>query len=188
MIKRCGWAQSELAIEYHDREWGVPLHDDRKLFELLCLEGAQAGLSWEVVLKKRAAYRRAFADFDPHSVVCFDAATLAALLEDAGLIRNRLKLASVVENARALLRLQAEFGSFDTWLWRLVENKPRVNRPLTPAEIPARTELSDTLSKALRGHGFKFVGSTICYAFMQASGMVNDHLVSCFRFAQLTGK
>ncbi|HLH76517.1 MAG TPA: DNA-3-methyladenine glycosylase I [Candidatus Binataceae bacterium] len=185
MIQRCEWAQSELAIAYHDREWGVPLHDDRALFELLCLEGAQAGLSWEVVLKKRVAYRRAFANFDPLAVARFDDAALAGLLQDPGLIRNRLKLASVVENARALIRLQAECGSFDIWLWRFVENRPRVNRHRTPAEVPARTELSDKLSKALRARGFKFVGSTICYAFMQASGMVNDHLVSCFRFPQL---
>lgn len=186
MIKRCGWAQSELAIEYHDREWGVPLHDDRQLFELLCLEGAQAGLSWEVVLRKRAAYRRAFVEFDPVAVARFDAATLAGLLRDPGLIRNRLKLAAVVENARALIRLQAECGSFEAWLWRFVENQPQIGRRRSAAEVPARTELSDALSKELRGRGFKFVGPTICYAFMQASGMVNDHLVSCFRFAQLT--
>jgi DNA-3-methyladenine glycosylase I len=167
---------------YHDEEWGVPVHDDRILFEFLCLEGAQAGLSWETVLKKRANYRAAFAGFDPEAVAAFDHRALERLLRDPGLIRNRLKLESAVGNARALLRVREEFGAFHTYVWRFVDGKPVVNARRTMREIPAHTPLSDALSKDLRKRGFNFVGSTICYAFMQAVGMVNDHLVSCFRY------
>jgi len=182
---RCGWARSELSIAYHDSEWGVALHDDRALFEFLCLEGAQAGLSWETVLRKRAAYRIAFDGFDPATVARFDTARVTALMADRGIIRNRLKLESAIANARAMLAVAAEFGSFDNYLWRFVDGQPLVGARGGVGEIPARTPLSDTLSKDLRARGFKFVGSTICYAFMQAVGMVNDHLVSCFRYAQL---
>src|SRR5579885_128013 len=182
MPRRCGWAGGELMTRYHDEEWGVPVHDDRILFEFLCLEGAQAGLSWETVLKKRANYRAAFAGFDPEAVAAFDHRALERLLRDPGLIRNRLKLESAVGNARALLRVREEFGAFHTYVWRFVDGKPVVNALRTMREIPAHTPLSDALSKDLRKRGFNFVGSTICYAFMQAVGMVNDHLVSCFRY------
>jgi DNA-3-methyladenine glycosylase I len=182
---RCFWAKSELAVAYHDLEWGVPQHDDRALFELLCLEGAQAGLSWETVLRKRDAYRVAFANFEPAAVARFDAAKLAALMGDSGIIRNRLKIAAAAENARACLAVAEEFGSFDKYLWRFVDGRPLVEPRRSVSEIPARSPLSDRLSKDLRGRGFKFVGSTICYSFMQAVGMVNDHLVSCFRYREL---
>lgn len=182
MKQRCTWAgSSELMIDYHDKEWGVPVHDDRQLFELLTLEGAQAGLSWSTILNKRENYRRAFAGFDPRKVARFDGRKIAALMNDAGIVRNRLKIESTVSNARAVLAVQAEFGSFDRYLWRFVDGKPCKNRPRTHHQIPASTPLSDILSKDLKKRGFRFVGTTICYAFMQASGMVNDHLTTCFR-------
>ena len=182
---RCGWAGSDLMIRYHDEEWGVPVHDDRTLFEFLCLEGAQAGLSWETVLKKRAHYRAAFANFDPATVSAFNRGKLDALLQDAGLIRNRLKIESAVGNAKALLKVQSEFGAFDTYIWRFVDGKPVINARRTMKDIPAQTPASEAMSKDLRRRGFNFVGVTICYAFMQAVGMVNDHLLSCFRYREL---
>ena len=179
--RRCAWARTPLGIAYHDSEWGVPVHDDRVLFEFLTLEGAQAGLSWETILKKRDAYRDAFAGFDPAIVARFTAARLDRLLRNPGIVRNRLKIQSTVGNARAFLAVQDEFGSFDAYAWRFVGGKPRVNRWKTHREIPARTAESDAFSRDLSRRGFKFVGSTICYAFMQAVGMVNDHTVDCFR-------
>jgi DNA-3-methyladenine glycosylase I len=166
---------------YHDREWGVPLHDDRRLFEFLILEGAQAGLSWSTILNKRAAYRRAFARFEARAVARFTAARQRALLRDVGIVRNRAKIAAAVDNARAFLAVQREHGSFDAYVWRFVGGRPRQNRWRTPAEVPAVSDVADTLSRDLRARGFRFVGPTICYAFMQATGMVNDHLVGCFR-------
>ncbi|HEX3176732.1 MAG TPA: DNA-3-methyladenine glycosylase I [Methylomirabilota bacterium] len=166
---------------YHDREWGVPLHDDRRLFEFLILEGAQAGLSWSTILNKRAAYRRAFARFEVRAVARFTAARQRALLRDVGIVRNRAKIAAAVDNARAFLAVQREHGSFDAYVWRFVGGRPRQNRWRTPAEVPAVSDVADTLSRDLRARGFRFVGPTICYAFMQATGMVNDHLVGCFR-------
>jgi DNA-3-methyladenine glycosylase I len=184
---RCPWAGIDpLYVTYHDQEWGVPLHSDRELFELLILEGAQAGLSWITILRKRAAYRAAFDDFDPRTVAGYDEAKMAALLGNAGIVRNRLKVRSAVTNARAMLRVQEEFGSFDRYLWRFVDGKPLQNKRLSMEDVPARSTESDALSKDLVKREFKFVGSTICYAFMQASGMVNDHLVSCFRRRQVT--
>jgi DNA-3-methyladenine glycosylase I len=180
-MNRCDWARSEAMIAYHDAEWGVPKHDDRVLFEFLILEGAQAGLSWETILRKRAAYRAAFAEFDPQAVAKFGARDVRRLMADEGIVRNRLKIESSARNARAFLEVQQEFGSFDTYVWRFVDGKPLRNRPRTMADIPARTEVSDAMSKDLKRRGFNFVGSTICYAFMQAVGMVDDHLVSCFR-------
>src|SRR5436190_24186712 len=179
---RCSWARTPLSIAYHDREWGVPVHDDRVLFEFLTLEGAQAGLSWETILKKREAYRRAFEDFDPERVARFTARRIERLLKDPGIVRNRLKITSTVGNAKAFLAVQDECGSFDAYLWRLVEGSPRVNRRRTLQQIPPRTADSDALSRDLLRRGFKFVGSTVCYAFMQAVGVVNDHAVSCFRY------
>jgi DNA-3-methyladenine glycosylase I len=182
-MKRCAWAKSELAVRYHDEEWGRPVHDDRVLFEFLVLEGAQAGLSWETILKKRERYREVFAGFDPAKVARFSAARVEKLLQDPGIVRNRLKVESAVSNAREFLAVQREFGSFDGYVWRFVdptgEGKPRVNAWRSMGEVPARTAESDAMSKALKKHGFRFVGSTICYAFMQAVGMVNDHVVSC---------
>ncbi len=172
-------------VRYHDEEWGVPLHDDRALFEFLCLEGAQAGLSWETVLRKRANYRAAFAGFNPVEVSAFKPRKLKALLKDPGLIRNRLKIESAVRNAQAFLGVQAEFGSFDAYIWRFVAGSPIVNLRRTMKDVPAQTPESDAMSKDLRKRGFSFVGSTICYAFMQAVGMVNDHLVTCFRYEEL---
>jgi len=166
---------------YHDREWGVPVHDDRKLFEMLILEGAQAGLSWRTILTKRENYRRAFARFDPKRVARFTAADVARLMKDAGIVRNRLKIAGTVRNAKAVLTIQKEFGSFDAFVWRFVKGKPIVNRRRSRAALPGRTAQSDAMSAALKKAGFTFVGSTICYAFMQAVGMVDDHLVTCFR-------
>src|SRR6266852_377022 len=177
---RCHWAKSELAIAYHDREWGVPLHDDHKLFEFLILEGAQAGLSWETILNKRENYRAAFDDFDPKKVARYDRRKLARLLKNPGIVRNRLKIASAVRNAQSLLRVQKEFGSFDRYIWQFVDGRPRVN-PWKSRQLPASTAESDAMSKDLKKRGFNFVGSTICYAFMQAVGMVNDHAVQCFR-------
>ena len=185
-IDRCDWARSDLMIGYHDTEWGVPRHDDRVLFEFLILEGAQAGLSWETILRKREAYRSAFDDFDPASVARFDARRVRKLLANDGIVRNRLKIASAVRNARAFLEVQREFGSFDAYLWQFVGGTPLQNRRRAMGEVPARTEQSDAMSKDLRRRGFNFVGSTICYAMMQAIGMVNDHLVTCFRHADLS--
>jgi DNA-3-methyladenine glycosylase I len=185
-MQRCAWPSAPLDVEYHDREWGVPVHDDRVLFEFLTLEGAQAGLSWSTILKKRANYRRAFADFDPARVARFTAARAERLLKDPGIVRNRLKVRSTIENARAFLRVQKEFGSFDRYLWQFVGGAPRINRRKTLRDIPSRTPESDALSKDLLKRGFRFVGSTICYAFMQAVGMVNDHTVDCYRYRELS--
>ena len=180
---RCPWGTSDpLYVSYHDDEWGVPLHDDRRLFEMLVLEGAQAGLSWLTVLKKRAGYRRAFSRFDPKRVARFDAAKVGQLLGNPAIIRNRLKIESAVRNASAVLTTQDEFGTFDAYIWQFVHGTPRQNRWTRMAQVPARTAGSDAMSKDLKRRGFTFVGSTICYAFMQATGMVNDHLVDCFRY------
>jgi DNA-3-methyladenine glycosylase I len=179
--QRCAWAKSDLMIAYHDTEWGVPQHDDRVLFEFLILEGAQAGLSWETILKKRENYRRAFDKFDPQKIARYDARKVARLLADEGIIRNKLKIASTIANAKAFLTVQKEFGSFDAYLWRFVGDKPKLNAFKTQAQVPARTPESDALSKDLKQRGFNFVGSTICYAMMQATGLVNDHLTTCFR-------
>jgi DNA-3-methyladenine glycosylase I len=181
-ITRCNWAVSDLMIDYHDTEWGVPQHEDAVLFEFLILEGAQAGLSWETILKKRDAYRTAFDHFDPAKVARYDARRIAKLMSDSGIVRNRLKIASAVANAKAFLAVQKEFGSFDAYLWAFVGGKPIRNRFKAMKDVPARTAESDALSKDLRKRGFNFVGSTICYAFMQAVGMVNDHLTTCFRY------
>jgi DNA-3-methyladenine glycosylase I len=180
-ITRCPWARSELAVRYHDEEWGVPVHDDGKLFEFLILEGAQAGLSWETILNKRENYRAAFDGFDAQLVARYDRQRIAQLLKNPGIVRNRLKVASAVRNAQALLRVQEEFGSFDQYLWQFVNGRQRVNLWKSHTRVPARTAESDAMSKALKKRGFNFVGSTICYAFMQAVGMVNDHLAQCFR-------
>jgi DNA-3-methyladenine glycosylase I len=178
---RCSWATTPLSIAYHDREWGIPVHDDLVLFEFITLEGAQAGLSWETILKKRDAYREAFADFDPARVARFTPARVEKLLQDPGIVRNRLKVESTVTNAKAFLAVQREFGSFDRYLWDVVAGAPIVNRPRTMKDVPARTPESDALSKDLSKRGFRFVGSTICYAFMQAVGLVDDHTIDCFR-------
>ena len=182
---RCGWAQSPIYEAYHDTEWGVPLHDDRLLFEFLILEGAQAGLSWLTILRKRDAYRKAFRGFDPQTVARFGAREVARLMADAGIVRNRLKIASAIANAQAFLRVQEEFGSFDAYIWRFVDGKPRQNDWKTMKDVPAVTKESDAMSKDLKHRGFKFVGSTICYAHMQATGMVNDHIIPCFRHQQV---
>jgi DNA-3-methyladenine glycosylase I len=183
---RCGWAAgSEIECEYHDTEWGVPLHDDRALFEFLCLEGAQAGLSWRTVLAKRAAYRRAFADFDIARCARLTDRRIEILLADPGIIRNRLKIVSVRGNAQAALQAIDEFGSLDAFLWSFVDGRPIRNQRRTRADVPAATALSDRMSKELRRRGFRFVGSTICYAFMQATGMVNDHQLACFRYKEI---
>jgi len=184
-VVRCQWARDALSIDYHDREWGVPLHDDRALFEFLILEGAQAGLSWSTILKKRPAYRAAFHRFDPRKVARYNEANIAALLANPGIVRNRLKVAAAVRNARAFLAVQKEFGSFDRYVWQFVGGQPRQNRWRRPGDVPARTAESDAMSKDLVKRGFTFVGSTICYAFMQAVGMVNDHAVACFRYKEL---
>jgi DNA-3-methyladenine glycosylase I len=184
---RCAWAGTDpLYRSYHDREWGVPLHDDRRLFELLCLEGAQAGLAWITILRKRAGYRRAFDRFEPRTVAGYGAAKVRSLLADPGIVRNRLKVQGAVRNARAFLALRAELGSFDRFLWGFVDGQPRQNAWRSLKEVPARTPESDALSRALRQRGFTFVGSTICYAFMQAAGLVNDHTVDCFRHSEVT--
>ncbi len=181
-VHRCTWVSDDpLSIAYHDDEWGVPVHDDRKLFEMLVLEGAQAGLSWMTILRKRAGYRRAFDDFDAEKIARYDARRVARLLLDEGIVRNRLKVESTIGNARALRELKRAHGSLDARVWSFVDGVPRVNLPRTIAEIPARTPQSDALSKALIGHGFRFVGSTIVYAFMQACGLVDDHERRCFR-------
>lgn len=181
-MKRCAWAATPLSIAYHDREWGVPVHDDRVLFEFIVLEGAQAGLSWETILKKREGYRRAFAGFDPARVARFTAARRRRLLADEGIVRNRLKIDSTVTNAAAFLAIQRESGSFDRWLWEFVGGRPLTNRWRRGQRLPARTALSDALSRELKRRGFRFVGTTICYAFMQAVGIVNDHATDCFRY------
>ena len=188
-LVRCHWASgSELTICYHDEEWGVPAHDDRKLFEFLILEGAQAGLSWNTILNKRENYRTAFDQFDPQRVAAYDRRKMQRLLKDPGIVRNRLKIDSAVANAKAFLRVQEEFGSFDRYVWRFVGGKPRVNSWMSARQVPARTAESDAMSKDLKARGFNFVGSTICYAFMQAVGMVNDHLVGCFRYEAVGGR
>jgi DNA-3-methyladenine glycosylase I len=184
--RRCAWAQTPLSIAYHDEEWGVPVHDDRLLFEFLILEGAQAGLSWETILKKRQAYRDAFLGFDPARVARFTPARIRRLLTNPGIVRNRLKIESAVRNARAFLAVQEEFGGFDHYVWQFVGGRPRVNQWRSPRQVPARTPDSDALSRDLAKRGFNFVGSTICYAFMQAVGLVDDHMVDCFRHARAT--
>jgi DNA-3-methyladenine glycosylase I len=187
MKRRCAWAGTDpLYVAYHDREWGVPLHDDRKLFEMLILEGAQAGLSWITVLRKRESFREAFDRFDPSKVAGFDQERVRELLNNPGIIRNRLKIHAAVQNAQAFLNIAEKFGSFDRYLWQFVEGRPLQNRWGRGQDIPARTGESDALSKDLKKRGFKFVGSTICYAFMQAVGMVNDHLTTCFRHAEIS--
>jgi DNA-3-methyladenine glycosylase I len=185
---RCGWVRSEMMQAYHDLEWGVPQHDDRVLFEFLILEGAQAGLSWETILKKREAYRKAFARFDPKKVAKFDASDEKRLLADEGIVRNRLKISSSISNAKAFLDVQREFGSFDAYVWQFVGGKPIRNAFKSLKGVPAKTPESDAMSKDLAKRGFRFVGSTICYAFMQAVGMVNDHEVGCFRYKQVPRK
>ena len=183
---RCGWAKGEQYIRYHDEEWGVPVHDDRTLFEFLILEGAQAGLSWSTILNKRENYRRAFDGFDPQIVATYQAKKIGALLADAGIVRNKLKITAAVENAKAFLRVQEEFGTFSRYIWQFVGDKPRINKWRSLKQVPARTPESDAMGKDLQRRGFKFVGSTICYAFMQAVGMVNDHVVDCVRYKPLS--
>jgi DNA-3-methyladenine glycosylase I len=181
--KRCPWATSDpLYILYHDREWGVPVHDDRKLFEMLILEGAQAGLSWITILKKRENYRKAFDNFDADKIVGYDGKKIRELMNNEGIVRNRLKIEAAIRNAEAFLAVRKEFGSFDKYIWQFVGGKPKINRWKSLGQIPAKTAESDAMSKDLKKRGFKFVGSTVCYAFMQATGMVNDHLVECFRY------
>jgi DNA-3-methyladenine glycosylase I len=182
---RCAWASGELSIRYHDEEWGVPVHDDRRLFEFLILEGAQAGLSWVTILHKRENYRKAFDRFDPECVARYDRRKIQKLLRDPGIVRNQLKVRSAVGNAKAFLQAQKEFGTFDRYLWQFVGGKPRVNSRKSRQQLPASTPESDAMSQDLKQRGFKFVGSTICYAFMQATGMVNDHVVDCFRYKAL---
>jgi DNA-3-methyladenine glycosylase I len=184
-VIRCGWARTEPNITYHDTEWGVPLHDDQRLFEFLILEGAQAGLSWETILKKRDAYRKAFDDFDPARVARYTAKKVERLMADAGIVRNRLKIESSVSNARAFLAVQKEAGSFDAYIWQFVGGTPRVNTVRKAGDVLASTPQSDAMSKDLKKRGFRFVGTTICYAFMQATGMVNDHAVECFRYREV---
>jgi len=181
-VRRCHWAANEWNIPYHDEEWGVPVHDDRVLFEFLILEGAQAGLSWDTILRKRARYREVFDNFDPQRVACYDSKKVRELLKDPGIIRNRLKIAATIGNALAFLDVQKEFGSFDAYIWKFVGGKPKQNNCTRHKKVPARTRESDAMSKDLQKRGFRFVGSTICYAFMQAVGMVNDHLTDCFRY------
>jgi DNA-3-methyladenine glycosylase I len=182
---RCTWASNELSIAYHDKEWGVPVHDDLVLFEFLVLEGAQAGLSWDTILKKRENYREAFDGFDPNRIARYNPSKLATLMKNPGIVRNRLKIASVAENAKAFQRVRQEFGSFDRYIWPLVGGTPHVNSWQPSQRLPASTPQSDAMSRELKKRGFTFVGSTICYAFMQAVGMVNDHTVDCFRYSQV---
>jgi DNA-3-methyladenine glycosylase I len=182
---RCGWPSSPISIAYHDREWGVPLKDDRKLFEFLVLDAAQAGLSWEIILRKREGFRAAFDNFDPEKIARYDDKKIKKLLADPGIIRNRLKIESAIGNAKAFLAVQKEFGSFARYIWQFVEGKPKINARRSLKDIPATSPESDAMSKALKKRGFRFVGSTICYAFMQAAGMVNDHAIDCFRHAEL---
>ena len=187
-MQRCAWPRTELDIEYHDREWGVPEHDDRALFELLTLEGAQAGLSWSTILKKRDAYRDAFSNFEVARVARFTSARIEKLLLNPGIVRNRLKIESTLSNARAFLKVADQEGSFDSYIWRFVGGKPLQPRRRGHGDIPAMTPESDAMSADLRRRGFRFVGSTICYAFMQATGMVNDHIIDCFRYPELSGE
>jgi DNA-3-methyladenine glycosylase I len=186
MTNRCEWCGNDpLYVKYHDHEWGIPVHDDRRLFEFLILEGAQAGLSWLTILKKRENYRKAFHGFDPQKIATYSAADIQRLLSDCGIVRNRLKIESTIRNAIGVLEIMDEFGSFDAFIWRYVDYQPKQNAWRSLDELPASTELSDTISKDLKKRGFKFVGATICYAFMQAVGMVNDHVVGCFRLAEV---
>jgi DNA-3-methyladenine glycosylase I len=182
---RCDWARNELAIQYHDAEWGVPAHDDRKLFEFLILEGAQAGLSWDTILRKRENYRAAFDDFDYEKIALYDEAKCAELLQNEGIIRNRLKIASAIQNAQSFLKVRQEFDSFDKYIWNFVDGKPVKNAFENLKQVPAKTDISDAISKDLKKRGFNFVGSTIMYAFMQACGLTNDHLTSCFRYGEV---
>ena len=184
-MNRCAWARNELSIRYHDEEWGVPVHDDRTLFEFLILEGAQAGLSWDTILRKREHYRQVFDNFDAKRVARYDARKVKQLLADPGIVRNRLKIAAAIQNAKSFLTVQKEFGSFDAYLWQFTGGKPKQNARRSLKEVPARTPESDALSKDLLKRGFKFVGSTICYAMMQAVGMVNDHTTDCFRYKEI---
>jgi len=186
-MKRCAWATNEFNIPYHDQEWGVPVHEDRLLFEFLVLEGAQAGLSWDTILRKRTRYREVFDNFDPALVAHYGKRKVDALLGDAGIVRNRLKIAAAIGNAQAFLKVAGEFGTFDAYIWQFIGGRPRVNACRTLKDLPARTAESDAMNKDLKRRGFRFVGSTICYAFMQAVGMVNDHAVDCFRYAELGG-
>lgn len=186
MTERCGWAKNDLAIHYHDTEWGVPLHDDRGLFEFLILEGAQAGLSWDTILRKRESYREAFDNFDAAKVARYSDARMAKLLQNEGIVRNRLKIASAVANAKAFLKVQGEFGSFDAYIWSFVGGKPIDGKRKVLSDVPAKTDISDAISKDLKKRGFNFVGSTIMYAFMQATGLVNDHVGTCFRYKQVS--
>lgn len=185
-LPRCTWASSDLNIKYHDKEWGKPVHDDRVWFEFLILEGAQAGLSWDTILQKRERYRQVFYGFDPVKVTRIGKKKVRTLLRDPGIVRNRLKIAATIANAKAFLEIQKEYGSFDKYVWQFVGGKPIQNKWKSHKQVPAKTPLSVALSKDLRKHGFRFVGPTICYAFMQATGLVNDHLVSCHRFRQLS--
>lgn len=184
-MTRCSWARTPLDIAYHDTEWGVPVHDDRTLFEFLILEGAQAGLSWNTILQKRQRYRQVFDNFDVSEVAAYDHEKVAILLSDAGIVRNRLKIKAAINNAQRFLDVQMEFGSFDAYLWRFVDGKPMINHWQDKSQVPAKTVISDALSKDLSKRGFKFVGSTICYAMMQAVGMVNDHTTECFRHCEI---
>jgi DNA-3-methyladenine glycosylase I len=184
-MKRCDWAKNDLAIKYHDEEWGVPLHDDQRLFEFLILEGAQAGLSWDTILAKRDNYREAFDNFDASTVAKYDDAKYVELLNNAGIVRNRLKIKSAIQNANAFLKVVDEFDTFDKYIWSFVNGKPIVNKWKNMEDVPAKTEISDAMSKDLKRRGFNFVGSTICYAFMQATGMVNDHIVSCIQYNEI---
>ena len=184
-VIRCAWANNQLAIAYHDNEWGVPQHDDRVLFEFLVLEGAQAGLSWDTILRKRENYRAAFDRFDPKKIARYNKRKLESLMRNEGIVRNRLKIESAVKNAKAFLQVQKEFGSFDSYIWQFVGGKQKVNARRKLADIPARSAESDAMSKDMKKRGFTFVGSTICYAFMQAVGMVNDHVVTCFRYREV---
>lgn len=186
MVKRCEWlTEEELYIEYHDKEWGVPVYDDRKLFEMLCLEGAQAGLSWWIILKKRENYKKAFDNFEAEKIVKYTEEKLEELMEDKGIVRNRRKIESVVTNAKAFIEIQKQYGSFSNYIWKFVDNKIIINSWKSIKEVPASNELSDKMSKRLKKDGFKFVGSTICYSFMQAVGMVNDHTTECFCYKKL---
>lgn len=184
-MKRCDWAKTELSIAYHDKEWGVPVHNERRLFEFLILEGAQAGLSWETILRKRKAYKKAFDNFDAEKIALYDKKKVLSLMEDTGIIRNHLKIDAAIKNARGVLKIKEELGSFDKYIWQFVEGTPIKNEWQEMSQVPAKTKESDDMSRELKRLGFKFVGTTICYAFMQATGMVNDHLVSCFRYKEI---